>query len=63
MKIAAAKMLQSFKFVATDATKLELFTGDLFMVGCPEIKIKVDERKTNEDSQHVIRRYRPGLLY
>ena len=49
MKIAAAKMLQSFKFVATDATKLELYAGDLFMVGFPDIKIKVEERKTDED--------------
>ena len=47
MKIAAAKLLQKFRFVATPSTKLEIFTGDIFMLGYPDFAFKVEER--NDD--------------
>ena len=44
MKIVVAKLLKRFQFIATPATKLKVFPGDLFMLGYPDFAFKVEER-------------------
>ena len=45
MKIASAKMLQKFQFIATENTKLEKHRGDMFFYSFTDMKIKIQERE------------------